>query len=60
MLKSGQLIAYQICEFSYSYDYNNDDDDNNNNNSNQHAKKIIDVQYPGASGFCYRASEFCS
>ena len=40
MLKSGQLIAYQICEFSYSYDYNNDDD-NNNNNSNQHAKKMV-------------------
>ena len=43
MLKSGQLIAYQICQFSYSYDYNNDDDDDddNNNNSNQHARKMV-------------------
>ena len=41
MLKSGQLIAYQInCEFSYSYGYNDDDDDDNKN-SNQRAKKVV-------------------
>ena len=26
---------------------------------NQHAKKVVSDSKPGASGICYRASEFC-